>query len=237
MSTKALAFTDTTIGKKIVMAVSGIVLFGFLVVHMIGNLQYFIGPEALNKYAHALQSMKPLLWGFRCVLLLALVAHFATAIQLTKLNRQARPTGYAKKKNIATSYAALTMPLGGLVLLAYIVYHIGHLTLGMSDGLGYDAARTFALNAGTDAAINVPDVHYYMMASFRKEWLLAVYVVAQIALGLHVYHGAWSLFQSLGINHKRYNAMLRSAASAIALAVVSGFLAVPIAVYLALVPK
>src|SRR5690606_30751483 len=136
------------------------------------------------------------LWGTRVVLLLAVVAHIVTPAQLYLRNTTARPSRYRNKKNVASSYAARVMYASGPLLLLYIVYHIAHLTLGVTTGLGYEHA------AGPEGNI---DVYHNVVSSFRVPWLVGIYVVAQILLGLHIYHGAWSLFQSLGINHRRYN--------------------------------
>jgi len=228
MSTKALTIPDTTIGKKYVMAVSGIVLFGFVIGHMLGNLQVYLGPKPFNEYAHFLHTNPTLLWGTRVVLLLAVVAHIVSSLQLVKLNTGARPVAYQQKKNIATSYAALTMKISGPLVLLYIIYHLAHLTFGYTAGIGYEHLPM--------SPNGLPDVYHNVVASFRVPWVVGVYVAAQVLLGLHLYHGAWSLFQSLGINHRRYNETLRSAASAIALAVVAGFIAVPVGVFFGLVP-
>jgi succinate dehydrogenase / fumarate reductase cytochrome b subunit len=224
MTTKALTIADTTIGKKVVMAVSGVVLFGFVIGHMLGNLQVYLGPTAFNEYAHFLRQTPSLLWGTRTVLLLAVGAHVWAAFSLARLNVGARPRRYQVKSNIATSYAARTMVWSGPILLAYIVYHIMHLTLGVTAGLGYE-------HSPLDAA-GLPNVFHNVVSSFQKPWLVAVYLIAQVMLGMHLYHGAWSMLQSLGINHRRYNETVRSAATAIALATVGGFMAVPIGVYL-----
>ncbi len=222
MATKALTIPDTTIGKKVIMATSGVILFGFVIGHMLGNLQVYLGPKPFNEYAHFLQTTPSLLWGTRIALLVAVVAHIVTAFQLARLNTGARPSRYQMKKPVATTYAARTMIWSGPILLAYIVYHLAHLTVGYTAGLTYDPA---ALDPNGMKA-----VYGAVVASFSVPWCAAIYVVAQVMLGLHLYHGAWSMFQSLGLNHRRYNDTLRSAASAIALATVIGFMAVPIGV-------
>ncbi len=223
MATKALRVPDTTIGKKVIMATSGVVLFGFVIGHMLGNLQVYLGRAAFNAYAEFLHSTPSLLWGTRVVLLLAVTAHVVTAVQLARLNQSARPRSYQVKKNATTSYAARTMLWSGPILFIYLVYHIAHLTLGYSAGLGYEH---------TVDPRGMPDAFTHVVTSFKVPWCTGIYVVAMIMLGLHLYHGAWSLFQSLGLNHRRYNETLRSAASAIALATVAGFLAVPIGVFM-----
>jgi succinate dehydrogenase / fumarate reductase cytochrome b subunit len=223
MATKTLTIPDTTIGKKVVMAASGVVLFGFVIGHMLGNLQVYLGQKPFNEYAHFLHTTPTLLWGTRVVLLLAVVAHIVTALQLAQKNRGARPRRYRVKKSVASTYAGRTMVWSGPILLAYIFYHLAHLTVGYTAGLGYDHN---ALDPN-----GLRDAYGAVVTSFSVPWCVGIYVVAQVMLGIHLYHGAWSLFQSLGINHKRYNETLRSAASAIALATVAGFLSVPIGVY------
>ncbi len=222
MSTRVLTLGNTTIGKKMVMAASGAILFGFVIGHMLGNLQVFIGPEAINGYSHTLHTTPALLWGARSVLLIAVVAHIVTSFQLGAGNRAARPVAYQLRKDVATSYAARTMVWSGPILLLYIVYHLAHLTFGVTKGLGYE-------HLPLDAQ-GLPDVYHNVVSSFRVPWCTAIYVLAQVTLCTHLYHGAWSMFQSLGINHKRYNETLRSSAVAVAMAVCVGFVAVPLAV-------
>ena len=224
MASKALTLPDTTIGKKAIMAVSGIILFGFVIGHMLGNLQVYLGQKPFNEYAAFLHATPTLLWGTRVTLLLAVTAHIVSAVQLARLNMGARPRRYQVQKARATTYAARTMVWSGPILLAYIFYHLAHLTLGYSNGLGYDH---YALDPN-----GLRDAYGAVVASFKVPWCVGIYVVAQVMLGMHLYHGAWSMFQSLGLNHRRYNETLRSAASAIALATVAGFIAVPVGVFL-----
>jgi succinate dehydrogenase / fumarate reductase cytochrome b subunit len=227
MTAKALTIPDTTIGKKVVMAVSGLVLFGFVIGHMLGNLQVYLGSKAFNEYAKLLHDMPALLWGTRFALLLAVVAHVASALQLTARNKKARPTGYKMQKSRTTSAAAKSMTYGGIAIVLYVIYHLAHFTFGVTKGLGYD-------HLPMDAN-GLPDVYFNVVTSFQVPWCAALYVVANVVLGFHLYHGAWSLFQTLGLNHRRYNETLRSAASAIAIATVAGFMAVPIGVVLGFV--
>ncbi len=224
MTTRALTIVDTTVGKKAVMAITGAIQLAFVVGHMLGNLQVYLGPKAMNEYAAMLQGNPTLLWAVRLVMFVTLSLHIITALQLYLLNRSARPIRYRMKKAVVTSYGARTMVIGGLLLAAYLTYHLAHLTVGVTGGLGYPH---LPLDAN-----GLPDVFHNVVMSFRVPWCVALYLVAQGLLGLHLYHGAWSLFQSLGINHRRYNETLRSAASAIALAVVAGFVAVPLGVFL-----
>lgn len=214
---KAITLYDTTIGKKVVMAVSGLVLYGFVIAHMLGNLQVFLGPEQLNGYAKKLQDLGPLLWMTRAVLLTAVVAHVVTSLQLIWLSSSARPIGYRMKKNLATSYAALTMKFGGIALFLFIVYHLAHFT---APGLAMSSAYHHQPH----------DVYANVVNGFRVPWVTAVYVLGQIFLGMHLYHGSWSLFQSLGMNHPKYNETRKFLAQTIGVFVAVGNIAMPVAV-------
>lgn len=170
------------------MAVTGIVLFGFVLVHMLGNLKLYQGPEKINGYAEWLREVgspllphSGLLWIFRIVLLGAVVLHVTAATQLTLKNRRARPDRYQRHVAIQSTFATRTMRWGGVIIALYVLYHLAHLTWGT-------AHPTFV--AG--------DVYGNVVSGFKIWWVSAIYIVAQIALGFHLYHGLWSMFQSLG---------------------------------------
>ncbi len=219
---KALTLADSTVGKKALLAVSGLVLFGFVLGHMVGNLQVFLGPEAFNGYAAMLKGNLPLLWGTRIVLTLSVVTHIAMAIQLTGRSNAARPIGYRKKQHVATSYAAITMKLSGPLLFFYIAFHIAHFTApGLALG-SYEHSTT--------------DVYANFVSAFTIPWVTALYVIAQLLLGLHLYHGAWSLFQTLGLSHPRYDGKRRLIAQVFALLIMAGNVAMPIAVLAGVIP-
>jgi succinate dehydrogenase / fumarate reductase cytochrome b subunit len=206
----------TTIGKKAVMAVTGFVLYGFVIAHMLGNLQVFLGPEAFNGYAAKMQSLGPLLWLARGVLLLAVVAHIVAATQLTLRTMSARPVGYRKKKRLTTTFSAVTMKYGGLFLFFFILFHIAHFT---APGLAMSRAYQH----------NPTDVYANFVNAFKIPWVTGVYVVAQLFLGMHLFHGAWSLFQSLGFD-PRNDDRRKFLAQTIGVTVAAGNLAMPIAV-------
>jgi succinate dehydrogenase / fumarate reductase cytochrome b subunit len=219
MTTSAtVAIYGTHIGKKIAMALSGGLLFGFLCVHMVGNLQLFVGPEKLNQYSATLHSMPALLWLARLGLLGSALVHLASAFLLWLANRRARPIRYARVERVAAGYAARTMIMTGPLVLLYVAYHLAHFTFGFTRGLGYthDASNVYA----------------NMVASFQLWPVALAYGVANVGLGVHLYHGAWSLLQTLGVSHPRYDGWLRSLAVAVGLVVMTGFLAVPIGVQL-----
>jgi succinate dehydrogenase / fumarate reductase cytochrome b subunit len=205
----------STVGKKVVMAVSGVVLLGFVVVHLLGNLQLYLGPEAMNSYAESLRAIPALLWTARVVLILAFLAHVVSSVQLVMRNRAARPVKYAhKRRDVATSYAARTMIWTGPIVLLYVVYHVAHLTFGFTTGYEFDPANVYA---------NVVN-------GFQIWWVSAIYIAANLALGVHLYHGAWSCLQSLGANHPSINQIKKKAAAAIAGVLVAGNLSFPITV-------
>jgi succinate dehydrogenase / fumarate reductase cytochrome b subunit len=213
---RTLTLFDAAIGKKAIVAVTGIVLFGFVIVHMLGNLQMFLGPEVMNGYAATLKSNALVLWGARSVLLLSVVLHIAFSIQLVLESNQARPVAYRTKHSIATSYAARTMKFSGPLLALFIVYHIAHFTW---PGVAMGAYQH-----------DPHDVYSNFVNGFRVPWVTAIYLVAQAALGLHLYHGAWSLFQTLGLNHPRYNRLRENLPRALAFMVVTGNVILPLSV-------
>jgi len=162
---------------------------------MLGNLKLYLGPEAMNAYAAWLREIGhpalphgAALWIARIVLLVAVVVHIVTATQLTLLNLRARPQGYARRKVVQASYAARTMRWSGVIVLAFIVYHLLHLTAG-------------TVHPDFDEA----DVYHNVVAGFRVWWVAGFYVLANLLLGLHLFHGLWSLFQTLGCTHPKYD--------------------------------
>jgi succinate dehydrogenase / fumarate reductase cytochrome b subunit len=202
----------------------------FILVHMLGNLELFGGPEALNTYALRLRFLPPLLWIARIGLLVLLVAHVASSLRLTALNMKARPMEYRRKKNVATSFAARTMLLTGIVIFVFVVFHILHFTLRTI----YPEYQTMHWDNGRGGFGH--DVYAMVVDSFSNhKALAAVYAVAMFFLGLHVSHGFSSMFQTLGMSHPRYHAAIRKAGPIFATIVVLGFISVPLAVLFGLV--
>lgn len=213
--TRSAAFLSTTVGKKVVMAVSGLILFGFVIGHMVGNLQVFLGSAALDHYAVFLREFLhgAGLWIARAVLLASVVLHIWAAAAVTLGSWAARPVRYRKMRHDESTYASRTMRWGGPILAAFIVYHIMHLTLGRA-GLPFEEGHVYA---------NV-------VAGFRIWPVALVYIVAQLALGLHLYHGGWSMLQTLGLSHARWNRLRFMLSMAFTLLVVIGNLSIPVAV-------
>lgn len=210
---------DSVIGKKIVMAVSGFILFGFVLVHMVANLQVFVpvGPDgipALDKYAEHIEALPPLHWGALVVLLVALVLHIVAAWQLTWLNKfEARSSRYVKYTPKASDYASRTMVWSGPIIFFYVIYHLLDLTLGTVNP-HFEEGKVFN---------NV-------VASFQNPVVAIFYIVANVLLAFHLYHGVWSMCQTLGISHPRYTPILKMASVVFGIVIGVGFCSVPIAV-------
>jgi succinate dehydrogenase / fumarate reductase cytochrome b subunit len=224
----ALTLYRSTIGKKAIMAVTGLVLVGFVIAHMLGNLQVFAGASKMNAYAAFLKSTGELLWLARLGLLAAAVLHVLMAWQLTRIKRKARPVGYQQQEPQVATLAARTMRWGGVVLLVFIVFHLLHFTTGTA----------FPAASRPDAAhprFSPTDVYGNVIAAFRTPWVTAFYVVAMFFLMLHLFHGAWSSVRTLGLAKPSPQPLERRVATVIAIVVWLGFTAVPVAVLLGVI--
>ena len=224
----ALRLYRSTIGKKVIMAVTGIILVAFVIVHMLGNLQVFIGPAKINAYSAFLHSMGELLWLTRIVLLVSLILHVTMAWQLTRIARNARPIAYASREPQVSTVASRTMRWGGVLILVFVVFHILHFTTGTLFPL---ASRPDALYP----AFNPADVYGNVIAAFRTPWVVTVYVVVMLFLMLHLFHGAWASVRTLGLAPTSQHPLHRRVATVIALVVWLGFTAVPVAVFLGVI--
>ncbi len=217
---RVATFSESTIGKKIMMAVTGVVLVGFVLGHMVGNLKAFQGADKIDGYAEFLKEMgSPIfghgqaLWLVRIVLLVALVIHVVAALQLTRTSQRARPERYARSLTAdASTYASRTMRFGGVFLLFFVVFHLLHMTTGT-----------------VHPDFEVGGVYHNLQVAFQSWITVGVYVLAMIALGFHLYHGIWSGFQTLGLNHPHYNGYRRPLAVSLAFITVIGFVAIPLA--------
>jgi succinate dehydrogenase / fumarate reductase, cytochrome b subunit len=215
---RAARFYDSTIGKKAIMAITGLILFGFLIAHMLGNLQIFLGMEVMNHYAETLHANPPLLWGARIVLLVSVLLHIWSSIQLYSLKKQARPIAYVKPGNVKASWSSRAMMLSGPVIGAFVVYHLLHFTTGTLH------PQFVELRA-----------YENVVSGFRNPLVAGIYIVAMLLAGSHLSHGIWSMFQSVGFSHPRYTPVIKKFASVFAWILVAGFIAVPIAVLAGLV--
>jgi succinate dehydrogenase / fumarate reductase cytochrome b subunit len=217
---RAATFVGSSIGLKVLMATSGLVLYGFVIAHMIGNLQIYLGAEAINHYGVLLREVLhgAGLWIARAVLLTAVILHAWAATVLTLGNWRARPIGYREWQPRQSTYASRTMIWSGPLLALFIGYHLAHLTLGLTDPRFVEG-----------------QVYRNVVLGFLNPFVSAFYVLAMLALGLHMYHGFWSLLQTLGLGHPRWDGLRRALALGLAGLVVAGNVSIPLAVLTGLV--
>lgn len=214
-----MRFYQASIGKKAVMAVTAVVLFGYVIGHLAGNLQVYLGAEQMDRYAAFLHSMPGLLWGVRILLLICVVLHITASLQLTALKQQARPVGYVKKEAIGSNIASRSMIWSGAMIAAFVIYHLLDLTAGVTNTSQYQ------------------ELHAYenLVYSFQRVPVSIFYIIAMLLLGMHLYHGIWSMFQTLGFSHPRYTPVIKRASALVAVLITAGFVSIPIAVMTGLV--
>jgi len=211
-------FYESTIGKKAIMAVTGLILFGFLIAHMLGNLQIFLGPAVMNHYAETLHGNPALLWSVRTILFVSVVLHIWASVSLWSLKKEARPVAYVRKANVSSTWASRTMMLSGPVVAAFVVFHLLHLTTG-----------TFHPQ--------FVELHAYenLVNGFLVIPVAVVYIIVMVLIGFHLSHGIWSMFQSIGFSHPKYTPMIKTFAAVFAWVLIGGFISVPVAVLTGLV--
>lgn len=211
---RAFRFYQATIGKKAVMAITGVILFGFIVGHLVGNLQIFAGRETINAYGTFLHhSTHGLIWVFRLVLLISVIAHIVASIQLTKTKVDARPVRYAKTNYSHSSYASRTMMWSGPIIAAFIVFHLLDLTWG-------------SVNPSFQEGV----VYENLITSFSRWPVSLAYIFALTLLCMHLYHGLYSMFQSLGFSHPKYTPSIQRFAKITAFLIWAGYVSIPVAV-------
>lgn len=221
----------SSIGAKWVMGLTGLALLGFVLAHMAGNLLVFQGQEALNDYAKKLKDLGPILWAMRGGLLVVFVLHVATAMRISKENREARPDRYARPQvTEKTTYAARTMLMSGLIVLAFIVYHLLHFTFGVVQP---DAHAAAVATADT----GVLDVYTMVIKGFQNPLIVASYAVAMVVLCMHIAHGASSVFQTLGVTYPSLSFLRNGAGKALAGVILLGNLAIPLSILFGLIGK
>jgi len=224
-------FYEAYIGKKLVMALTGVILLGYVVGHLAGNLQIYIPPHIangeyvyqINNYARFLHSNEGLLWAVRSFLIAAVALHIWSSFLLWLQKRRARPIGYVKKDDIPSAYASRTMLWTGPIIAAFVVFHILHLTTG-SIGLGFEEPAI-----GLDGQVQF-FAYQNLVHGFRHPAVALAYIVAIVLLTFHLYHGIWSMFQSVGISHPRLTAALKHVAHWGAILIAAGYISIPIAV-------
>jgi succinate dehydrogenase / fumarate reductase, cytochrome b subunit len=220
-----LRLFTSSLGKKLLMAITGAGLFLFVIGHLIGNLQIFLGPDSINRYGHFLQTTPEILWPARVGLLLFAIIHIWTSISLTIENRAARATQYEVKDLVAASWASRTMIWSGLIILAFVVFHLAHYTLlvvhpefrDLHDANGWH------------------DIYRMMVLGFSNYWVSGFYVLSIGLLCIHLSHGFSAMFQSLGLKNEAYECAINRSAKLVALLIFLGYISVPLAVLMGVV--
>ena len=217
---QAPGFLGSSIGRKVVMAVTGVILFGFVLGHMLGNLQVYLGPEALNHYGVLLRQLLhgAGLWVVRAVMLTAVSLHIWAATSLTLESWRARPEGYREQKWKESTYASRTMRWGGVIILLFVIYHLLHLTTGTVHPNFVEG-----------------DIYHNFVTGFQSVPASLFYIIAMVALGLHLRHGVWSMCQTLGVSHPRYMRIAHAGAWIFAVLIVAGNISFPLAVLFGIV--
>jgi succinate dehydrogenase / fumarate reductase, cytochrome b subunit len=218
---RAVRFYEAPIGKKVVMAITGVILFGYVIGHLLGNLQIYASHDQINNYAAFLHSPANVipLWVIRALLLAAVILHITSAVQLWNQNNAARPIAYARKSDVPTAYAARTMRWSGVIVGLFIVFHILHLTSGVIPGLPAE-----------ELGPNSPNVRANLVHGFQNPLVAGFYILAMILLCMHLYHGLYSMFQSVGFSHPKYTPRIKKAAAIVAILIAVGNISIPIAV-------
>ena len=227
-----MRFFTTTLGLKVLMAITGLALIGFVVVHMIGNLQIFLpvpetGMHAIDEYAKLLKSNAAVLWGARLVLLGSVGGHIYAAWKLTQRSNSARPRQYEVQRFFSNSYAVHTMRWGGVIVLLFIIYHLLHLTVGM-NGM---AAFTDIAHCTTEECF----VRENVIKGFSNPFISSFYIIAQAALGLHLAHGVWSLFRTLGVTSSKWNERSKMLALGLGGLITLGNSSIPLAILMGII--
>jgi succinate dehydrogenase / fumarate reductase cytochrome b subunit len=217
---------QTAVGKKWVMAITGVIGMGFLAGHTVGNLKMYLGATALNHYAEGLRTFgepfaprESVLWSVRSLLIVAVLLHIHAAVSLWQMNRRTSESYRSKRDYIAANWASRTMRWTGPIVLLFIAFHLMDLTFASAYTPGFQQA----------------EVYHNVVASFSRPAVAAVYVIANLALGVHLFHGAWSLFQSMGVNSPQFNPARRIFAILFTIAVIGPNVSFPIAVQLGIV--
>jgi succinate dehydrogenase / fumarate reductase, cytochrome b subunit len=219
---QAMALYRTSIGKKVIMALSGVIWISYVVLHMYGNLKAFGGSAYFNEYAEGLRHLGAPVFGYlhlltiaRIVFVVSIVVHVWAAWSLFRQAARARPTKYANLRVVQADYASRSMRYGGVVIALFLIFHLAQLTWGV-QGVHNEFVRG--------------DAYHNLVAAFQSPLVTAFYLVALVALGFHLFHGAWSMFQTLGLNSQRYDGVIKGLAWVLAIGVPLGFAVVPIAI-------
>src|SRR5438477_9780670 len=220
------AFYRSSVGKKMIVAITGVVLILFVVGHLLGNLQIFLGPDWINGYSQHLRDLGPLLWAIRIFLLAAVTIHIYATIQLAIENRCARPVPYIEKEHVKATFASRHMLMSGLIVLAFIIYHIAHFTVRVTD-------KRFTLLKADP--LGYYDVYSMMVYGFQNYFVSGFYVIGLFLLALHLSHGSSSFFQSLGLNNQKLTPRLALGGRIFAWLLFVGYTSIPVTILLGLI--
>jgi succinate dehydrogenase / fumarate reductase cytochrome b subunit len=220
------SFYLSSVGKKMIVAVTGIVLLLFVIGHLLGNLQIFLGPDWINSYAEHLRELGVFLWVIRSFLLLCVILHIAFTISLAIENRRARPQSYVNKEHVKATFASRHMLMSGLIILAFLIYHLAHFTVRVTD-------PRFALLKADP--LNHYDVYSMMVYGFQNLYVSGFYILGMWLLALHLSHGSSSFFQSLGFNNQNLAPRLARGGRILAWLIFAGYTVIPLAVLLGLI--
>lgn len=243
MNSPIIKFLRSTIGRKVLMALTGIVLVLFVMGHMLGNLQIFLGADVINAYAYKLHYVMPsaLLWAIRVFLLACIAVHIWAAVSLTLDNKRARPENYDSNRVVQATYASRTMRISGVILLAFIIFHIAHFTVRTVPGMKYEEPGVISptevplVKSGEavlkdGAPIMTFNVNDMMVSGFKVWWVSAFYIIATGLLCMHLAHGVSSMFQTLGLRNKQWRERLDFVSLGYGWVVFIGFAVIPLAV-------
>jgi succinate dehydrogenase / fumarate reductase cytochrome b subunit len=222
----AFSFYQSSVGKKVIVAITGIILILFVIGHLLGNLQIFLGPDWINGYSQHLRDLGPFLWVIRVFLLVTVIVHIYVTIRLAIDNRRARPQAYIDQEHVKATFASRHMVMSGLIVLAFIIYHIAHFTVRVTD-------PRFALLKADP--LNHYDVYSMMVYGFQSYFVSGFYVLGLFLLALHLSHGSSSFFQSLGLNNKKLTPRLALGGRIFAWLLFIGYTSIPVAILLGLV--
>ncbi len=223
-----LGFLKSNILSKFVVAITGLIMVGFIVGHTLGNLLIYAGPEAINTYAVGLKDIGGVVWAMRIVLIISLILHVITTINLVRQNKKIAP-GYKVSNHKAATFSSKFMAYAGLTVMFFILYHLAHFTFGVVD------ASAYSMEATLDNGRVVHDVYSMVVLGFRNIIVSLFYIIAVVFLGLHLKHGIHSMFQSLGIHGKKFTPMIQKVAALVAAVIVISLISIPISIMLGIV--
>ena len=224
-----MRFLTNPVGKKLIMAVSGFSMIAFVLVHLLGNASIYYGPDGINAYAKALHSFPPLIWAFRVTMLILFSLHVFYGIQLSVENSAAKPEAYAIKKSLSSTFASRNMIWTGVVIAAFLFFHLLHFTFQVIY------PEISAINH-TDA-VGRPDVFTMAVSSFQKPAIASIYLIAIAAVGFHVSHGIQSLFQTCGLNSDSTLPVMQKGSLAVAALFFAAYISIPLAVLVGLLER